>query len=256
MEYEDAGRGRPLVLLHGFPLTQAMWQPQIAALQGGYRVIAPSLRGFGGTDAFTGTPSMDQMADDVAALLDQLSIREPITLGGLSMGGYVVLAFARRHAARLRALILADTRSGPDSAEGKANRDRVIAFMHDHSAADLLEDMLPKLVNAETRTHRPAVVAEIRRIAASQSPAAIIAALQALRDRPDSTPLLSQISVPTLVLIGSDDTLTPPAAADELAAGITGARRVTIPDAGHLSNLEQPEHFNQEIRAFLEALPG
>src|SRR3954470_24210126 len=116
VEYRDDGAGPPVVLLHAFPLSQQMWQPQVEALRGEYRVITPGLRGFGGSDGFTGTPSVDQMADDVAALLDALHDNEPVVLGGLSMGGYVALAFARRHPGRLRALLLADTRSEPDNA--------------------------------------------------------------------------------------------------------------------------------------------
>jgi pimeloyl-ACP methyl ester carboxylesterase len=254
VEYADAGQGRTLVLLHGFPLDRAMWRPQLEALRDDYRVLVPSQRGFGGSEGFSGPPSLDQMADDAAGLLDALGIREPVALGGLSMGGYVALAFARRHPQRLRALLLADTRAEADSAEGRANRDKTIAFMQTHTASDLIEQMLPKLLGNTTRAQRPEVAAELRRIASAQSTSGIAAALQAMRDRPDATPGLARIAVPTLVLVGSEDTLTPLAAAQVLVAGIRGARLTVIDGAGHMSNLEQPEGFTGAMRAFLQTL--
>lgn len=255
VEYDAVGQGKPVVLLHAFPLSRAMWRPQVEALQGECRLLVPDLRGFGGTSPFPGTPSVEAMADDVAALLRALAIVEPVVVGGLSMGGYVALAFARRHAPRLRALILADTRAEPDTPEGKANRNQTIAFAQAHSAAEVIGSMLPKLLGEETRRDRPEVAEEVRRIAAAQSPAAIVAALQALRDRPDARPGLGAVRVPTLVVVGSEDTLTPPAMAQTLAAGMAGAQLVTIAGAGHLSNLEQPAAFNEAVRSFLRGLP-
>jgi pimeloyl-ACP methyl ester carboxylesterase len=253
--FDDAGAGPPVVLLHAFPLSRAMWRPQVEALRDAYRVIAPDLRGFGGSAGFVGTPSVEQMADDVAALLTDLQVRAPVVLGGLSMGGYVALAFARRHPDRLRALILADTRAEADDAEGRANREKTIAFARDNPARAVIDQMLPRLVSPETAARRPEVLEEVRTIASAQAGAGIVAALQALRDRPDASPSLGAITVPTLVLVGADDALTPPARAEALAAAIRGARLVTIPGAGHLSNLEQPEHFNAALRSFLQALP-
>ena len=253
--FDDLGEGRPVVLLHAFPLARAMWRPQVEALQPSYRVITPDLRGFGDTGGFAEPPSVEQMADDVAALLTELAITEPVVLGGLSMGGYVALAFARRHAGRLRALILADTRSEADGPEARANRDQMIRFAADHTARDVIDQMLPKLVSKETSDHRPEVVGEVRRIASAQAPDGVIGALQALRDRPDATPSLGAIAVPALVVVGRDDALTPPENASALASRIRGARLVVIDGAGHLSNLEQPQRFNDAIRAFLQSLP-
>jgi pimeloyl-ACP methyl ester carboxylesterase len=251
---DDIGSGPPIVLLHAFPLARAMWRPQTQALQSRYRVIAPDLPGFGNSGAFTGAPSVETMADAVAALLDALAVSEPIVLGGLSMGGYVALAFARRHARRLRGLILADTRAEADSAEARANRDRTIAFARQHTAADVIEQMLPKLLGDTTRAQRPLAADEVRRISMAQPIDGFVAALQALRDRPDATAGLAAISVPTLVLVGSEDTLTPPAVAQTLAAEIRGATLVTIAEAGHLSNLERPEQFNAAVASFLQTL--
>jgi pimeloyl-ACP methyl ester carboxylesterase len=249
--FDDLGKGRPVVLLHAFPLARTMWRPQVEVLSSQYRVITPDLRGFGGSRGFTGPPSIEQMADDVAALLDGLKLNEPVVLGGLSMGGYVSLAFARRHPARLRALLLADTKSEADDTEARANRDRAIAFVRAHVAPDFIDQMLPKLVSPETAANRPTVLDEVRNLASAQSPAAIIAALEALRDRPDATPALGNITVPTLILVGRDDALTPPAKAEVMAARIPHAQLVTIIGAGHLSNLEQPELFTQAVQTFL-----
>lgn len=251
---DDTGQGRPVVLLHGFPLDRRMWRPQVEALRAAYRVIVPDQRGFGNSPPFDGPPSIDRMADDVAALLDALGITEPVAVGGLSMGGYVALAFARRHPQRLRALILADTRAEPDNAEGKANRDRLIAAAAEHGVAAVLDAMLPKLLGEPTRSQRPEVVEEIRQIAAAQSVAAIQDGLRALRDRPDATPTLGAIRVPALVLVGSEDVLTPPSMAQTLAQGIRGARLQIISGAGHLANLEKPAEFNAAVRAFLDSL--
>lgn len=255
VEYDDVGKGSPIVLLHAFPLDRRMWRPQTASLADLGRLIVPDQRGFGGTAGFDGPPSVAQMADDVVALLDALGVRQPIVLGGLSMGGYVALNFARRHAGRLRALVLADTKAEADTPEGKANRDKMIAFAREHPAVEVFDSLLPKMVSDETRSRRPAVVEEARRIASEQTPAGVAAALAALRDRDDATPWLASIAVPTLVIVGSDDTLTPPSAAQTLKDGIRGAELVTIAGAGHLSNLESPDTFNAAVRAFVSRLP-
>ncbi|HEV3081359.1 MAG TPA: alpha/beta fold hydrolase [Gemmataceae bacterium] len=254
LEYEDVGHGKPLVLLHGFPFSLQMWRPQAASLQTRYRVITPNLRGFGATDPFDGQPSVEQMAEDVSGLLDMLGIKEPVVLGGLSMGGYVALAFARHHADRLRGLILADTRAEADTAEGKANRDKTIAFAQTHSAREVVEQMLPRLLSERTRQQQPGVAEEITNIAAAQSRTGIVGALQAMRDRPDSLPFLQNISVPAVVIVGQDDIVTPLVAAQNLVQGIGGAVLAVIPEAGHMSNLEQPRAFTEALETFLKTL--
>lgn len=248
--YDSAGSLKPLVLLHGFPLSRAMWRPQVDRLGNRFRVVAPDLPGFGETARFASKPSIDGMAIAVAELLDALSITEPVALGGLSMGGYVALAFARRFPDRLRALILADTRAEPDDSAGKTNRDKMIAFAGDHSAADVIDQMMPKMLSEKTRTHRPEVVAEVRRIAAAQSIPGIIDALNALRDRPDARAGLDKVGVPTLVLVGAEDALTPPGLSQSLAVGVRGTIEI-ISGAGHLSNMEQPDVFNETVGRFL-----
>jgi pimeloyl-ACP methyl ester carboxylesterase len=254
--YETVGAGRPVVWLHAFPLARPMWRPQFEANPEGWSYLAPDLRGFGESDRFAGSepPLVDRMADDAAGLLDALGVTERVVVGGLSMGGYVALAFARRHPQRLAGLILADTRADADSPEARANRDRQIAALASQSVADLFVTMLPKLLGDTTRARRPEVVAEARRIAAAQSQAGAADALRALRDRPDATPTLGTIAVPTLVIVGAEDTVTPTNLAEVLAKGIAGARLVTVPEAGHLSNLEQPAAFNRAVGEFLAGL--
>ncbi len=252
--YLEAGTGRPLVLVHGFPLSKAMWRPQLDALAGSARVLAVDLPGFGGSRGFDGPPSVEAMADRVAEFLDALQIREPAVLGGLSMGGYVTLAFARRHAARLRGLVLADTKADADDDTGKANRDKMIALVNESGPRVVIEQMLPKLLGADTVARRPAVAEEVRAIGAAQPAAAIADALRAMRDRPDATPGLSAVSVPTLVVVGEQDALTPPMKAEELGRAIRGAKVQVIPGAGHMANLEDPEAFNAAVRAFLGRL--
>ena len=251
LAYDDVGRGRALVLLHAFPLSRAMWRPQREALAGDCRLITPDLPGFGDSPLLSSTPSVEAMADAVAGLLDELALREPVLLGGLSMGGYVALAFARRHPGRLAGLLLADTRAEADDDAAKANRDKLIGFASTNPPSAVLEQMLPKLLGPRTPAERPEVVEEVKRIASAQRPAGIVAALQALRNRPDATPGLGQVRVPALVVVGRDDALTPPAFAERLAAGIAGARLVVIEGAGHLANLERPAEFNAAVRDFV-----
>jgi pimeloyl-ACP methyl ester carboxylesterase len=254
LTYDDSGAGRPVVLLHGFPLSRAMWRPQHEALASVCRLIAPDLPGFGASPLLGGTPSVEAMADAVAGLLDALQLREKVILGGLSMGGYVSFAFVRKYADRLAGLILADTRAEPDDDTARANRDKLIGFASTNPPSAVLEQMLPKLVGPQTLSGRPGVVEELGRIAAAQRPAGIIAALQALRNRPDSTPTLAQVRVPTLIVVGKDDALTPPALSEKMAVAIAGAKLEAIDGAGHMSNLEQPAAFNEAVRLFLAGL--
>jgi pimeloyl-ACP methyl ester carboxylesterase len=254
VEHEDVGTGPTLVFLHAFPFCRHMWEPQVRHFQDEFRLIVPDLPGFGGSSGFVSEPSIDQIADNVASLLDALGILGAVTLAGLSMGGYAALAFARRHPQRLRALILANTRAEPDDETAKANRNRLIADAVNKTAAEIFEPMLPRMVSPITLSQRPELVAEIRRLVTEQTPQAIVAATQALRDRPDARPFLARMTVPTLVISGQDDVITPPPVLQSLAAGIPSARLETIPDAGHLTNLEQPARFNKAVTMFLRSL--
>ncbi len=229
-----------VVLLHAFPLSSAMWQPQVEALGNEYRILTPDLRGFGRAEGFTGIPSIAQMADDVAGL-----IHEPVVLGGLSMGGYVALAFARKYPDKLRGLILADTKAEADDATGKANRDKMIAFAESHTAREVIDSVMPKMVATAQGAEK------VRVLASKQSSAGIADAVRAMRDRPDSSDVLPTIRMPTLIIVGSDDQLTPLPVAQSLAGRIAGARLEVIPGAGHISNLENPVAFNAALHQFL-----
>jgi pimeloyl-ACP methyl ester carboxylesterase len=254
LRYEDLGNGPPVLFLHAFPFDHAMWKPQLTPVaEAGFRVIALDLPEFGestpGSEVFT----IERGADVVADLLEALGI-ETCIVAGLSMGGYIALALARRHPKRIRGLVLADTKAAPDDASAKANRDRLIADVKGGGAAAAVEALFPKLFCEATCKHNPAAIEEARAIVLRQRPAAIIAGLYALRDRPDAAPSLSTITVPTLVLVGEHDAVTPPLTAARIAGSIPGAELVHIPSAGHLSNLENPEAFNAALLAFLKKL--
>lgn len=254
VEYSRSGKGTPVVFLHAFPLNHQMWHSQVVALQHEYCVITPSARGFGGTTSFADTPSIEQMAHDVKAFLDALEITEPIVLCGLSMGGYAAQNFARFYPQRLKALVLCDTRAEADTDEAKAKRDSIIEFTQEKGAAALVERVLPSLLGQTTRRENPVLVEEVRSWGAAAPVSTLVAATSALRDRPDMTPHLADIKVPALLLFGEEDALAPSEAIAKLESGIAGAKLVTIPRAGHLSNLENPDAFNAALIDFLHAL--
>lgn len=244
----QTGDGIPLVLLHAFPFSRQMWRPQHEIPN--VRLITPDLPGFGESPVVEST--VDSMADAVAELLDGLQISTCL-LGGCSMGGYVALAFARRHLARLQGLILIDTKAEPDDATAKANRTAMINSAATLTAESVIDGMIPKALCEETRSTRPDVVAEVRRIGAAQSVAGIVAAQTMMRDRPDSRPLLATLQLPTLVVVGEHDSITPPTIMQGMADSIRGSRFVRIPSAGHLPNLESPGKFNAAVREWIKA---
>jgi pimeloyl-ACP methyl ester carboxylesterase len=249
LAYRDEGNGQPLLLIHAFPLSGAMWDKQVAAIAGDYRVIVPDLRGFGGSQIVPGDAGMDQYADDLAGLLDQLGLEpQPVVVCGLSMGGYIAFAFLRRHRERVSALILADTRAQPDTAEGKQGREQNARLVEEQGPRAIADQMLPKLLSA--KAPEP-LRAEVRRMIEANDRAGLAAALRAMAARPDSAALLPTIAVPTLVIVGAEDGLTPPSDAQAMHAAISGSRLIQIPGAGHLANLEAPDQFNQAVQEFL-----
>ncbi len=253
--FDDTGSGGiPLVLLHPFPFDRTLWAAQVSGLADAARIIAPDLRGFGDTELGAGPITLDTYAGDLAALLDARGIARAV-VAGLSMGGYTAFAFYRKYPERVRALILADTRPQPDSPEAKQGRDENIALVRSRGAGALADKMLPKMLTAGTVAARGAVTQATRVAMARQPVTGIIAALEAMRDRPDSTPTLAQISVPTLVIAGAEDTVTPLQDAELMRGEIRGARLVAIAGAAHLSNFEQPDAFNRAVREFLAGLP-
>jgi 3-oxoadipate enol-lactonase len=241
---EVLGSGRPLVLLHAFPFDRRMWQTTATGLVGHWQVYLPDLRGFGESALGNAPLSVDAMADDVAGLLEALGVRRA-TVGGLSMGGYVALALAVRHADRLEALLLADTKAGPDTPEARKGRDEAIALVKAEGVDAYLDRQLPRLLSPNASEDLRAHVRSL----GQQRPETVIAGLAALRDRPDRRQALASVRCPTLVVVGSEDMLTPPSEAAAIADGIRGARLIEIPTAGHLANLEAPEAFATAVRS-------
>lgn len=250
--YEDHGIGQPILFLHAFPLNRSMWSGELLTLlaEERYRLVALDWPGFGESDITGDTSTMEQFADDVAGLMDLLGMQDAI-LCGLSMGGYAAFAFLRKYPQRLKGLILADTRPGADTAEGRANRENVARLALSEGTGAIADLQLPKLISENTRQYHPEVEARIRQMINAATPQGIAAASRGMAQRADSTDLLPAIICPTLVLVGEHDVLTPPDVARDYASNIPNAQFVVIPDAGHLSNLEQPEAFVQALSGFL-----
>lgn len=231
-----------LVLLHAFPLDSSMWSVPGA--------VTPDQRGFGSAPLGDAPPSLDVAADDVAALLDERGL-DRVVLGGLSMGGYVAMAFLRRHPARVGALVLADTKMTADPPAAAANRERLAAAVEAAgSSALLVDELLPKLVGATTRSTRPDVVSRVRAMVETAPPAGVAWAQRAMAARPDSAETLAAVEVPTLVVVGEEDALSPVADAEAMAATIPGARLAVLPGAGHLTAMEDPEAFAAVLADF------
>ncbi|MFQ5945970.1 MAG: alpha/beta fold hydrolase [Anaerolineae bacterium] len=253
MAYDDVGRGETILLVHGFPLSRRIWRPQMEALRSSYRIIAPDLRGHGETEAPDGVYGMAEMASDLRRLLDHLGI-ETAVLGGHSMGGYVAFSFYRAWPERARALILVDTRAEPDNERGRRGRAEMIRLAKERGAEAVAAEMLPRLISKETLEGRPELVDEVRTIMEATPVSGLAGALQGMADRPDSVPLLKEISVPTLILVGERDVLTPLPYADRMHADISESHLELIPGAGHLPSLEAPEAVNDAIRLFLDQI--
>ena len=254
MAYEANGSGRPLLWLHGFPLSRRIWQPQLEGLLDAAWMVAPDLRGHGETDASEGVYSMEQIADDAAALLEALGITQPVVVGGLSMGGYAALAFYRKYRQRVAGLILASTRAGADSAEGRAGREKSAANAREKGAGAIADAMLPKMFAPRTYANNPDLVHRLRHIMAGTSVPGLVGSLLGIRDRPDSTPLLAEIDRPVLVVHGAEDQLIPPSEAEAMHGALPDSRLELVPGAGHLVNMEQPASFNAAVRTFLQSL--
>ena len=249
MTYEDVGSGPSVVLLHGYPFNRSMWADQMAELKKHHRVIVPDLRGHGGS-AVSQAASMQTMATDVASLLETLNISRA-TIGGLSMGGYVALAFYRLFPLRVRSLVLADTRAQADTDEGKQNREQQAEKALREGMEGIADGLLPKLLAPETVTKHPEIVKRLRGMMAETNPEGAAAALRGMAGRQDQTSFLSRIIAPTLILVGSEDAITPVADSQLMHREIGGSRLKIIEGAGHVSNLERPEEFNAALVKFL-----
>lgn len=242
----------PLVLVHGFPLSAAMWAPVRPYLESRSWVVTPDLPGFGGTPPLPGPVSMEALADWVADLADDLAI-DRFVLGGHSMGGYVALALAARRPERLAGLVLVDTRATADTPEAADRRRAAAADIGLHGGAPFRESFLPNLVGETTRRTRPEVVAGMHALAEAVSDRVLVACLEGMRQRPDRSGLLARLDLPALVLVGEEDVVTPPAESAAMARAMPQAEMVVIPGAGHTPSLEQPEATGRALSRWLGA---
>lgn len=248
----EAGAGWPVILVHAFPLNAAMWRPQLERLPEGWRLIAPDLRGFGRDGSAARSLTVDDYAADVLLLMDALAIDEAV-IGGLSMGGYVTLAMFRQAPERFTGMVLADTRASADTPQAREARTRMRELVAREGARGVAQQMLPKLLAGATSRERPEVVSATRALIEAAPASSIDAAIGAMLHRPDATPLLATISCATLVLVGEEDAITPPAEAEAMQRAIPRSRLTIVPGAGHLSNLDQPDVFSRALGDFLHA---
>jgi 3-oxoadipate enol-lactonase len=255
LSYTDQGQGTPLVFIHAFPLSSAMWEPQVKEFSKKYRVITLDLRGHGDSDAPLWHFTLDDFAEDIRELLRHLGITQA-TFVGLSMGGYTLFALFRKYPELVTRMVLADTRAQADSDEAKAGRFAMAQVAYQKGPQAIAEMMMPKLLGPTSLEKRQDIVEQIRSMINKNQASGIIVALMAMAQRPDSTPLLSNISCPTLVIVGENDVATPPAEAHYIKDRIPIAQLVILPQAGHLSNLEQPDAFNQALISFFKKLEG
>lgn len=255
MAYRDRGEGEndPVVLLHAFPLNSRMWEPQAEVLAGERRVVTPDYPGFGRSPQTPAQPDVRYYAEGVRGLLDRLGL-ERVVLGGLSMGGYVAFAFLRLFPERVSGLVLANTRPDQDSEEMREGRKEMAHRVSREGVEVLIELMMPRLLAADTLKNEPEIVEQVKAMILECSPDGAVAALGAMRERPDSIPLLRSINVPTLVIGGEDDAVSTPEIMGAMAEEIPDASHVTLAGAGHLSNLEESQQFNDALEEFLSRL--
>ena len=243
-----------ILFIHGFPFDHRMWRHQLAGLAR-WQCITPNLRGARGGDVPSATTAytMSTYADDLVTLLDRAQIRQAVVCG-LSMGGYIIFELLRRHPHRVRAAILCNTKETADSFEAKRGRDALAAKAQREGTTAVAAELVPKLLARETQQQRPDVVREVTEMIERQPVVGIVGALHALRERPDSTPLLSRIQMPVLVVAGDEDQIAPAEGMKKMAEAIPGAEFTLISAAGHLAPLEQPRSVNVAVATFLERL--
>ena len=253
LESGGTNAGRALVWLHAFPLGADMWRPQLEAVPDGWRMIAPDLAGFGGSTDHADHPTIDDFAHDLDNFAHHLGLRH-FVLGGLSMGGYAVFAYLRLNPSRVKGIVLADTKSGADTPQAREGRQKMLDLVAAKGVAGVADEMLPKLLGASTQRANPALTAHVRTIIDANSAEGVSRSIQRLRDRPDSTPLLSRLAIPALVIVGEEDGITPVADARAMSSALPESMLAVVPGAGHLTNLEAPEAFAAALKPWLAAL--
>lgn len=252
--YTDQGQGDgpPVVLIHGFPYNKSMWDDQVAALSGSHRVITYDLRGHGDSGATSEIYTMEMLAEDLHVLIEELSLGE-VVLGGFSMGGYVALAFAAAYPEHLSSLMLLDTRHLPDSEQAAEGRENLARQVEADGVGGLAEALPGRMLTEATVSGKPDVVAKASDMIRAASPEGVAGAARGMAVRRDQTDTLGSIHVPTLIVVGDQDGITPPADAQTMADAIYNSTLVTIADASHLSNLDKPDEFNRALIDFLSA---
>ncbi len=249
----DEGVGPGILFVHGFPLDHTMWSEQIACFSKTHRVIAPDLRGFGGTDGALYAISMEQFADDLVDLLIALQVDRPVTFCGLSMGGYIGWQFALRYPEWLGRLILCDTRAAADTTEAADNRLRMADLVIKEGPEPVVWAMMPKLFSSVSRERQPQLIDRVRQTVMTTAPIAISGAHRGMAVRPDVISLLPGIKVPALVIVGEHDVISPPAEMKAIAEALPNATFVQISNAGHMAPMENPADVNQAIHRFLSS---
>lgn len=254
LAYQDSCAGTTLLLIHGFPLNSNLWESQMEDLRDVARVLAPDLRGHGLSAPGKQPYSISMMAEDCLGLLEAVGVQQPAVVCGHSMGGYVALEFFRQFPEWVSALILVSTRATADTEEGKAKRDEMAQRAHDEGVTIVAHDMLPALFAPQNYEEDEELVGFVRDMMESTSLKGMVGALQAMKERPDSTPLLAEIDVPVLIVQGEEDQIVGMEEAEAMYEAIEDAQLTVIPGAGHLPNLEQPMSFNEAVWDFLQML--
>ena len=245
LHYLDTGSGDPILWIHGYPLSSEVFRQQLSIPR--YRHVVPDLPGFGNSPALSSPLQIQDYATESLRLLDHLGIRRAV-VAGLSMGGYVAFAIARESLSRVAALILIDTRELADTAEGRQKRSEAIVAVQQHGISAVVKEMMPKLLSGNAS---PELRQRVEGVVRRASPDGVMAALQAMAGRPDSTDLLPKLKVPALVVVGSEDAVTPVADAERMVKALPDGRLRVIRGAGHLSNVEKAQEFNQLVTEFL-----
>ncbi len=253
MAYIDKGSGAPLVLLHAFPLNRCMWNAQMDYLSNWFRIIAPDYHGFGDSPTAEIPFSLETLADDIAGLLDSLGVSNHIALLGLSMGGYVAFEFVRKYPQRLRAIVLAATHPALDSEAGRQARIEMAEKVRNEGATSLADPMIPRLLGRTTLQTRPELATKIKNLIVRNPPEGIAQGSLAMATRRDSTDLLEQIHLPTLILSGEEDSIVPAMPPAVMHQKIADSTWISIEQCGHLMNLERPDIFNNAVLEFLQS---